>query len=215
MITDKVMDNKNTLGSAFDLFPIKEIKNNIIFLNDGGLRKILLVSGVNFELKSEQDQNVLIYTFQDFLNSLKYPLQIIIHSRKLNIASYLENIRAVENMEKNKLLQNIMKDYGNFVGDFVKNNPIMEKTFFVVVPYDSFSLSSAKASLKTLFGKKITATEESENEHKEKVKNIGLRIDEVMAGLSRIGLRSVALETEELIELFENFSHPKTIENHS
>jgi hypothetical protein len=210
------MNKESTLGSTFDLIPIKEIKNNLLILDDGGLRRVLLVSGINFELKSEQDQNVLIYAFQDFLNSLKYPLQIIIHSRKLNITSYLENIRSAENIEENTLLKTIMKDYSNFISDFVKNNPIMEKTFFVVIPYDSFSLSGAKTSFKNIFRqKKSEKNEEDETEFREKVKNIDLRVDEVTAGLSRIGLRSVALETEELIELFQNFTHPQTIENHS
>ena len=115
---------------------IEAIKNGVIILKNTGLRQILMVSGINFDLKSEEEQGMLISLFQNFLNSLNFTVQIFIHSRKLNIDSYLEGLSVRESQESNELLKNQIAEYREFIRSFVAENAIMNKTYFVVVSYD-------------------------------------------------------------------------------
>lgn len=196
-----------------EILDIKEIKNNTVILNGGGLRKIVLTSGENFDLRSEEEQNLLIYSYQDFLNSLNFSIQIIVHSRKVNIEGYLRLVKSRSEQEQSALLKNIIIDYHKFIGDFVSKNPIMSKTFFIVVPYDPVTITTKQVL--GIFKRKKTAAQSKEDQERnfsENIKQLDLRIDRVIAGLNRIGLRAVPLEEAEIIELFYNFYNPSTIE---
>jgi len=124
---------------------IEAIQNDAVILKNGGLRKILMVSGVNFDLKSEEEQQLIIYAYQGFLNSLNFSLQQFIHSRKLNIENYLNKLEQVQNKETNELLKNQIGEYREFIKSLISENAIMNKTFFVVVPYDPIQISEAAA----------------------------------------------------------------------
>src|SRR3989344_7911623 len=126
---------------------IESITNDMVKLKSGGLRKILLVSGVNFDLKSEEEQGLIIYAFQGFLNSLSFSVQVFIHSRKLNIEGYLQKISERENQEPNDLLKNQITEYREFIQTFVSQNAIMDKTFFITVPYDPVALPQSSAGV--------------------------------------------------------------------
>ncbi|KKU55335.1 MAG: hypothetical protein UX77_C0013G0004 [Parcubacteria group bacterium GW2011_GWA1_47_11] len=123
-------------ASTQDLIPIKSIKNGVVQLKDGSLRKVILVDGTNFDLKSEDEQRVIVGAYQSMLNSLDFSLQTQIHSRKLNIDGYLENLGARIKEEDNPLIKTQIEEYIAFVKSFVGENAIMAKSFFVVVPYD-------------------------------------------------------------------------------
>lgn len=194
---------------------IEEIKNGTVILKGGGLRRILMVSGINFELKSEEEQNIITSTYQNFLNGLNFSLQIIIHSRKMNIEGYLEKMKERQENEPNELIKNQISEYSEFVKSFVEMNAVMAKTFFCVVPYDSIQVSGVGGSL--IDSLKFWEKSKNNNKKKEevfdqKINQLNQRADQVISGLSQIGLRVVALNDEELVELFYNLYNPATVE---
>lgn len=204
---------------------IEDIKDGVIILKTGGLRQILMVGGVNFDLKSEEEQNLIINSYQNFLNSLDYSIQFMVHSRRLNINGYLEKMGERREQETNPLLKTQLTDYIEFIRSFVESNAIMDKTFFAVVPYDPAGLSSIKAMsaggfgnlLSGLFGgsKKTAApaaTAQQQEELAEKIRQLSQRTGQVITGLNQIGLRAVPLDTEETAELFYNLYNPENVE---
>ena len=120
-----------------DLIPIKNIKDGVVELNDGSLRRIILVGGMNFDLKSEDEQRVIIGSFQNLVNSLDFSLQINIHSRKLNIEGYLEGLKERKKVTTNSFLKTQIDEYYKFIESFVNENAIMSKSFFITVPYST------------------------------------------------------------------------------
>ncbi|MBI2035357.1 MAG: hypothetical protein HYT12_01595 [Candidatus Liptonbacteria bacterium] len=196
---------------------VEEIKEDTVVLKAGGLRKILLVSGINTELKSEEEQSAVYFLFQNFLNSLDFSIQIAIHSRKLNISEYLEYLKGQEENETNELLKNGIEEYAEFIKSFVQENDIMTKNFFVVVPFESLAIPGEKKIKSMLpfgLGKSTNADtgEEEEDDFTQSVNQLNQRVDQVIAGLHNVGLRAVVLNTEELTELFYNLYNPETIE---
>jgi len=194
---------------------IESIKNGVLVLKSGGLRKILMVSGINFDLKSEEEQGIIIGAFQNFLNTLEFSIQFLVHSRKMNISVYLEKLRQRETQEENGLLKNQISEYIEFVRSFVENNAVMAKTFFAVVPYDSMQISKAGANIisSLKFWDRNKKTEIKDEGLEQKMTQISQRTEQVINGLNQIGLRAVALNDEELTELFYNLYNPSDVEN--
>jgi len=192
---------------------VEDIKDGVVILKNGSLRSVLMVSGINFELKSEEEQNVVSYTYQNFLNTLDFSVQLIIHSRKLNIENYLNKLAERYNQETNELLKNQIAEYIEFVKSFVELNAVIAKTFFAVVPYDPIVIpGGGKKILSFLkFGLK-TKTPVLEQTLEQKISQLNQRIEQVINGLSQIGLRVVALNDEELVELFYNLYNPEAME---
>jgi len=132
--------SKQDAGNSLDLVDIKEIKQSTVLVNDGSFRQIIMVGGVNFSLKSETEQNIITQAYQTFLNSIDFPLQILIHSRKVNIEKYIETLSARKEIEQSPILQNQIDEYSKFVQGFVEKNAIMEKVFLVVVSFYTVSV---------------------------------------------------------------------------
>lgn len=195
--------------------PIKEIRDGIIILKGGGLRAILMASSINLALKSEDEQTAVILQFQSFLNSLDFSIQIVIQSRRLDIKPYiilLEN-RMKEQVEP--LLKIQTREYIQFIESFTETVNVMTKTFFIVVPYSPAPLgggAGAAAGLKGLFsfGKKATS-EKEKADFAEKRNQIDQRINIIQSGLSRVGVRTASLGTEEVVELFYRTFNPGEI----
>ena len=198
---------------------VEDIKDGVIVLKSGGLRRVIMVSGTNFELKSEEEQNIIIGSYQNFLNTLDFSVQIIIHSRRLNIEGYLKTLSDRQNEELNELLKNQIAEYIEFIRSFVSQNEIMTKTFFVVVPYDGVDISQAakkgilsKIPFFAKFAKKEQDKTNQEIDFSERLTQLNQRTEQVVIGLEQIGLRAVSLNDEELIELFYNLYNPQAIE---
>ncbi|MEK9154471.1 MAG: hypothetical protein AAB596_00120 [Patescibacteria group bacterium] len=193
---------------------IEDIKDGVVVLKTGGLRRILMVSGINFELKSEEEQNIITYAYQNFLNTLGFSIQFVIHSRKMNISSYLEKLKERQGKEENELLKNQITEYIEFIKSFVEMNSVMAKTFFAVVPYDPVQIPKAGenliASLK--FWEKGKTPKKEDEGFEQKAMQINQRTEQIIEGLSQIGLRAVALNSEEIIELFYNLYNPQATE---
>lgn len=199
-------------GATQQFVDIESIKDGMVILKSGSLRRILLVSGVNFELKSEEEQNVITYSYQSFLNTLDFSVQFLVHSRKLNIDNYLSKLEERKSQENNELLQNQISEYMEFVRSFVELNAVMAKTFFVVVPYDPVSLPGGSGKILSLLGLGRKSKVEEDQGVEQKLAQLNQRTDQVINGLNQIGLRVVALEDEELIELFYNLYNPEAVE---
>jgi len=188
----------------------KNIKDGAVILKNNSLRGILLVSSINFELKSEEEQKAIIYQFQSFLNSLDFSCQILVQSRKLNITGYFDQLKQLEEKQENELLKLQTAEYRKFIQDLIQKQEIMKKDFFIIVP---FTLSEAAGLtgglLKKTFGQDLSFNEEGFKRCRDQ---LWQRMEFVAVGLRRCGLTAVPLTTPEIIELFWSLYHPKDSE---
>lgn len=191
---------------------ISEIKDGIVYLKDGGIRRILIVSGINFDLKSDAEQNLILGSFQNFLNTIDYPTQLFIHSRKVNVDSYLDKMRERREQEENELLKIQIDEYINFIKTLVDQNAIISKTFFVVIPYEGIINTPSFGVLSSLFGSQKSRDAEAQATLQSKLEQLEHRVVEVKEGLEQIGLHVSELNDEELTELFYNLYNPQLIE---
>ena len=204
--------------STQEFLQIKEIREGVVVLKNNGIRGILMVSSMNFALKSTEEQNAIIYAFQSFLNSLDFYIQITVQSRSINITPYLDTIKGLEEKQTNELLKAQTSAYRDFIKDLVKGNSVMVKTFYVVVPYTVTEILGVGKGLKKsgvgkLFGKKDAKSQQLNEEDFGKCKNqLWQRMEFLAMGLKRCGLEVIPLTTPELIELFWAIHHPDEAE---
>jgi len=196
---------------------VKGVKNGVLILKNGGLRQILLVSGMNFDLKSEDEQNAITGSYQNFLNSLNFTLQIFVHSRKVNIEGYIENLAKVEAAETNPLLRTQISEYAEFIKSFTSQNAIMNKTFFVVIPFDPVQIPGASSGgiIGGLLGRnKQTAMAIAEDDARfaQNAGQLAQRTEQVVSGLTQVGLRATSLRDDEIVELLYNLYNPESVE---
>ena len=189
---------------------IDEIKEGVVVLRNKSLRGVLMVSSQNFALKSDEEQQATIYQFQSFLNSLDFPIQIVVQSRVLNITGYLDKLKELENTQENELLKIQTAEYQKFISQLITGSSIMAKNFFVVVPFTLIEIPGAKTTA-GLFKKQKTE-EVSETFFQRAKSQLWQRMEFVALGLRRCGLQSIPLNSPELIELFWSLHHPDEAE---
>lgn len=182
--------------------PIKEIKEGTVILPDGSLRAVVGVSAMNFGLKSEPEKNSIIFAYQAFLNSLEFPIQILALSRKIDLSGYLEQVEGVASAETNPFIKLQIQEYRAFISALVESSSIMDKQFFVVVPYYPGVLQQSKKS----------SAEESKGFEQEKT-NLLRRVETVAQGLTATGVKCTILNTEQLLELYYSVYNPDTSRN--
>jgi type IV secretory pathway VirB4 component len=179
---------------------IEDIKEGVLILKDKSLRGILAVSSINFELKSSKEQEATIFQFQNFLNSLDFFVQIYIHSRRLNLAGYLEKLKELEKKQTNTLLKIQTSSYIEFIKGLITQHLIMSKNCYLVVPFHpGISLKGKTSSL-------------SDEEFQRAKVQLWERMEFVAHGLRNCGLFCFPLNTQELIELFWAIYHPEESE---
>lgn len=193
---------------------VEEVRDGVIILKNGSLRAVLLVSSINFDLKATEEQDSVISQYQNFLNSLDFPIQIMVSSRKLNINPYLDYLKKKETQLTNELLSLQLEEYRNFIKNLADVSNIMSKFFYVVVPFHP--IESAKSGIfDRLFG--ATNSQLAVAKRRElfdTYKNqLWQRLDHISAGLSGTGVKVTPLKTEELIELLYNSYNPSTHNN--
>ena len=191
-------------GSAQQFLEIQEIKHGVVVLKNKALRGVLMVSSINFALKSEEEQNATIYQFQNFLNSLDFSLQIVVQSRKLNITGYLDKLKELEKKQKTELLKTQTAEYRKFVQELIAGGSIMSKNFFVVVPFSFVEIPGLTSTQKT--------SDQEETRFQRGKAQLWQRMEFVASGLRRCGLKCIPLNTSELIELFWSIHHPEEAE---
>lgn len=206
--------SKSAAGSPTQQFlDVAEVKEDIIILKNGSFRLILAVSAINFDLKSFEEQEAVVSHYQNFLNSLDFPLQILITSRKLNIENYLEFISKQEKKQSNDLLRFQISEYKNFIQQLVSVVNIMDKKFFIIIPFyptenvENGAVSNLLARLNPK--KSIIEKREAFETYKNQILQ---RANLITTGLSGLGLKLAPLKTQELIELLFNSYNPRIFE---
>jgi type IV secretory pathway VirB4 component len=196
-----------------DFVPIKEIRDGVIILKDGSMRAIVMVSSINFALKSTEEQEAVIYQFQNFLNSLDFSVQISIQSRELDIRPYLAQLEERYKAELSDLMKIQIREYIAFIRSFVEQSSIMTKTFFVVIPFSQVLTAKNAGSIASNFlNKKKEEKLVNKDSFLENRTQLEQRIGVVQGGLIRCGLKSIALGTDEIIELFYKIFNPGDLE---
>ncbi len=181
------------------LLELDQIKEGVVVLKNKSLRGITMVSSQNFALKSDEEQQAIIYQFQSFLNSLDFSLEIVVQSRILNITGYLDKLKELEKKQENELLKIQTAEYHKFIKELIAGGQILAKNFFVVVP---FSLIEIPGMKKTGAGTQFQRAKSQ----------LWQRMEFVALGLRRCGLQCIPLNTPELIELFWSLYHPEESE---
>jgi type IV secretory pathway VirB4 component len=199
---------KPATGATQDFVPIRDIKDGVVILKSGQLCRVLLASSVNFALKSLDEQKAILFQFQNFLNTLDFTLQIYVQSRRLNIEPYIETLEARQGIQDNDLMKIQLREYIEFIRTFTKQVDVMNKSFFLVIPYTAPKVDIGR-SFTSLLSQGVKSLGDTSFE--EQRLQLEQRQAVVEQGLSRIGVRTIPLQTDELVELFYHLYNPGDI----
>ena len=195
---------------------ISEIRDGIVIMSDSSFRAVIACKSINFDLMSSREREGVEFSYQNFLNALYFPIQIFIRSQRVDIGPYIDRLATIRRAQDNMLLNVLMDDYINFIDILSQEANIMDKSFFIVVPFfPEGDLNSLKEQGKGFFGKifaqpKTTATKIDKaayDKAKDEIKN---RVDSITSGLFQLGVKSVQLNTKELGEFYYNMYNPDT-----
>lgn len=195
---------------------ISELRDNVVIMKDGSFRAVVACKSINFDLMSDVEREAVEYSYQNFLNSLKFTTQILVRSQRVDIGPYLEKLSEIRRNNDNMLLGVLMDDYINFVDILSQEANIMDKSFFIVVPYytspDAEKMLQQTKNFFKSFAKTKTpdVTRIDRVTYDKAMTELNNRVDSVMSGLFQIGIQSVRLNTRELAELYYNFNNPDT-----
>jgi hypothetical protein len=211
--TARTPKNPNSTQSTLQL---SEVRDNMVIMIDGSMRAVVACRSINFDLMSDREREGVEYSYQNFLNSLNFPVQILIRSQRVDIGPYLDKLVTTRRSQDNMLLGVLMDDYINYIDTLAQEANIMEKTFYIVVPYfpkgDAANLvEQGKGFFGKLFARPTNVVTKIDNATYQKAKDeIKNRVDNVIAGMFQIGVQSVQLDTKSLGELYYNFYNPDT-----
>ncbi len=196
-------------ASTQQFVPVQDIRDGVVVLKNGQMNMVLLASSINFALKSLDEQASILRQFQSFLNTIDFSLQIYVQSRRLDIKPYLGLLAAREDDQYNDLMKIQLREYMQFVKTFTSEVDIMTKNFFVVIPYTPVDIN-LKSNISSLFGakKNVVIEDQSFAEHRTQLEQ---RVTVVEQGLNRVGVKTVALQNEELVELYYHIFNPGDI----
>lgn len=209
---------KSNPNSTQNALQIAEIRDGIVIMNDGSFRSVIMTKSINFDLMSGEEREAVEYGYQSFLNSLYFPIQIFVRSQKIDLRPYLEKLDKIRQEHDNMLLALLMEDYLGFIDNLSMQTNIMDKNFYIVIPYFPTldvqkALSQSKnffSGLKGLFNnaeQKVTINEQDLNAAKDELRN---RVQAVLGGLQQTGVQGLPLDTQELIELYYDTYNPDT-----
>ena len=197
---------------------IAEIRDGIVIMNDGSFRSVVMVKSINFDLMSQQEQEAVEYSYQGFLNSLYFPIQIFIRSQKVDLQPYIQKLDKIRTEHDNMLLALLMEDYITYIDQLSQQTNIMDKNFYIVIPFfPTVDVQKALTQSKTflsglggLFNKKeqhVVINEADLENAKTELRN---RVQSVLSGLLQCGIQGLPLDTQELIELYYDTYNPDT-----
>lgn len=198
---------------------ISEIRDGIVIMNDGSFRAVVMARSINFDLMSPQEREAVEFSYQGFLNSLYFDVQIFIRSQKIDMRPYLEKLDKLRNEQENMLITLLTEDYMDYIAALSEQTNIMDKKFYVVIPYNpTVSLDKPIEASKKLFSgalellkpkqeKIITINEADLEKAKQELKN---RVQNIVNGLAQAGVQALPLDTQELIELYYDYYNPDT-----
>ncbi|MDO4986941.1 MAG: hypothetical protein Q4E46_01305 [Candidatus Saccharibacteria bacterium] len=197
---------------------ISELRDGLVIMKDGSFRAVVACQSINFDLMSSTEREGVEYSFQNFLNSLNFTTQILIRSQRVDIAPYIERLAEIRRNNDNMLLGVLMDDYINFIDVLSQEANIMDKSFFIVIPYYTNAdaekaLQQAKSIFRSLSGKQNDTPEVTRIDRQtydKAITEINNRVESVVSGLFQIGIHAVRLNTKELAGLYYNFNNPDT-----
>jgi hypothetical protein len=210
---------KSNPNSTQNSLQIAEIRDGIVIMNDGSFRSVVMAKSINFDLMSPQEREAVEFSYQGFLNSLYFPIQILVRSQKVDLGPYIEKLDKIRTEHDNMLLALLMEDYINYMDQLSQQTNIMDKKFYVVIPFFptadlQSTISSSKGFLKSLgsmFGDKqqrqVTINEADLAKAKDELRN---RVQAILGGLMQCGVQGLPLDTQELIELYYDSYNPDT-----
>lgn len=202
----------NIASPTQEFVPVQEVRDGVVVLKDGGLRAVLMVSSLNFALKSEDEQAAILGQFQNFLNSLDFSVQVFIQSRELDIRPYIRVLEERLAAQTDDLMRIQVREYISFIKAFTESTDIMSKNFFVVIPYTPALLQVQKKGLLTGLLGKQDPERQDQGTFEENVTQLEQRVAVVEQGLIRTGVRLRRLETEHAIELLYKMFNPGELE---
>ncbi len=205
-------------NSTQNTLQIAEIRDGIVIMNDGSFRSVVMVKSINFDLMSAQEQEAVEYSYQGFLNSLYFPVQIFLRSQKVDLQPYIQKLDKIRTEHDNMLLALLMEDYINYIDGLSRQTNIMDKKFYVVIPY--FPTADVKQALtqsKTflsgvadMFNSKEQHVVINEGDLEAAKTELRNRVQAILAGLLQCGIQGLPLDTQELIELYYDTYNPDT-----
>lgn len=206
--------SKSSARSTQMHLKIAEIRDNVAVLKNGGLRAVIKTSSVNVHLKSEDEQNAIIYSYQNFLNALEFPIQILVRSKKLELDNYIDKLTNIAKKHKNPLMKEQTIDYIEYIKRLIEYADIMQKEFYVVVPYDPPRAKKVTFIQKFIefMTPKDTAAQihQRHREFEDLRKGLMQHVNIVKSGLANCSLKAEMLTTEELVGLFYEAYNPRT-----
>ena len=214
--TAPVSPNKEVPTSTQATLLISELRDNVVIMKDGSFRAVVACKSINFDLMSDVEREGVEYSYQNFLNSLKFTTQVLVRSQRVDIGPYIERLSEIRRNNDNMLLGVLMDDYINFIDILSQEANIMDKSFFIIIPYytsaDAEKIIQQTKSLFKSFSKTKTpeVTKIDRATYDKALSELNNRVDAVMSGLFQIGIQSVRLNTRELAELYYNFNNPDT-----
>ncbi len=211
-----VSPNKEVPTSTQATLLISELRDNVVIMKDGSFRAVVACKSINFDLMSNVEREAVEYSYQNFLNSLKFTTQILVRSQRVDIGPYIEKLSEIRRNNDNMLLGVLMDDYINFIDVLSQEANIMDKAFFIVIPYYSSPdaekvIQQTKNLFKSFSKSKVPEVTRIDRATYDKaLSELTNRVDSVISGLFQIGIHSVRLNTKELAELYYNFNNPDT-----
>ena len=211
----KPRTNPNSTQNALQ---IAEIRDGIVIMNDGSFRSVIMVKSVNFDLMSPQEQEAVEYSYQGFLNSLYFPIQIFMRSQKIDLQPYIEKLDKIRSEHDNMLLALLMEDYIGYIDALSQQANIMDKRFYVVVPFFPITdvqkaLTQSKnfvSGISSMFSNKDQHVVINEGDLENAKTELRNRVQSVLSGLLQSGIQGLPLDTQELIELYYDTYNPDT-----
>lgn len=189
-------------GSTQEHLEIADIRDDLVLLKDGSVALVIRVAAVNFGLLSEKEQEAIIFAYAGLLNSLNFAIQIVVRSQMKNISAYISLLEEEEKKQANQLLREQIVKYKEFVRQTVKENNVLDKRFYVVIPFSYLELG-VTSTAGGWFSKKKRALPMAPEKIIERAKTALLpKRDHILRQMGRIGLRAKQLTSAELIELF-------------
>ncbi len=209
---------KSNPNSTQNTLEIAEIRDGIVIMNDGSFRSVVMVKSINFDLMSSSEREAVEYSYQGFLNALYFPVQVFIRSQKIDLQPYIDRLDKIRTEQDNMLLALLMEDYIGFIADLSAQTNIMDKKFYVVIPYfPTTDVTKAITQSKNFFtglagmfnnkAQHVVINEADLNKAKDELRN---RVQSVLSGLLQSDIQGLPLDTQELIELYYDTYNPDT-----
>lgn len=185
---------------------IKEIRDDVVILQNGQYCGIVLTTSINLALKAQEEQQAILEQFQGFLNSLDFSLQIYAQSRRYDVRPYLGYLKTLEGSQHNELMRVQLREYTEFIRTFTEDIAIMKKNFFVVIPYSPAPISQGKSFIPASFQK--GSADVADAQFQASRVQLEQRVTTVASGLASMGIKSARLGRGELVELFYHIYNP-------